>query len=266
MDGGIGYCRIASFQERTSDDLKKAIQEMGAKANPLKGIVLDLRNNPGGILSASVDVAGLFLDGGNVVYTEGRLENSDTSFDADPLDITNGVPLVVLINQGSASSSEILSGALKDHHLATLVGERTFGKGSVQTIRKLSDGSALHITIARWYTMYATILQSRNWLPDEIGGIAWIAMDNVATSIYIPVYCSATDLPESYKTDGRRTGFSYASAWWVFNRLGTLAAQRWGDMRHDVRAVWDPWQEELFSSQQAFEQEDGRIGFGAFLA
>jgi dipeptidase len=100
-------------------------------------------------------------------------------------------------------------------------------------------------TIARWYTMYATILQCRNWLPDEIGGVAWIAMDNVATSIYIPVYCSVTDLPERYKTDGRRTGFSSGSAWWVFNRLGTLAAQRWGDMRSDVDAVWIPWQKEL---------------------
>jgi dipeptidase len=110
-------------------------------------------------------------------------------------------------------------------------------------------------TIARWYTMYATILQSRSWLPDEIGGIAWIALDNVATSIYIPVYCSVTDLPVSYKTDGRRTGFSSASAWWVFNRLGTLAAQRWGDMRHDVDAVWNPWQNELFTNQKQVEQK-----------
>jgi dipeptidase len=110
-------------------------------------------------------------------------------------------------------------------------------------------------TIARWYTMYATILQSRSWLPDEIGGIAWLALDNVATSIYIPVYCSVTDLPVSYKTDGRRTGFSSASAWWVFNRLGTLAAQRWGDMRHDVDAVWNPWQKELFTNQKTVDQK-----------
>ena len=110
-------------------------------------------------------------------------------------------------------------------------------------------------TIARWYTMYATILQCRNWLPDEIGGVAWIALDNVATSIYIPVYCSVTDLPEPYKTDGRKTGFSSASAWWVFNRLGTLTAQRWGDMRHDVEAVWDPWQKDLFVNQKLVEQK-----------
>jgi dipeptidase len=110
-------------------------------------------------------------------------------------------------------------------------------------------------TIARWYTMYATILQSRSWLPDEIGGIAWIALDNVATSIYIPAYCSVTDLPQSYKTDGRRTGFSSKSAWWVFNRLGTLAAQRWGDMRKDVDAVWVPWQKDLFINQKSVDQK-----------
>ena len=110
-------------------------------------------------------------------------------------------------------------------------------------------------TIARWYTMYATIIQSREWMPDEVGGVVWLAMDNVATSIYIPVYCSTTDLPESYKTPGRPNGYTRESAWWAFNRLGTLTAQRWGDMRHDVDAVWDPWQEELFSYQQQIENE-----------
>jgi dipeptidase len=110
-------------------------------------------------------------------------------------------------------------------------------------------------TIARWYTMYATILQCRSWLPDEIGGVAWIDLDNVATSIYVPVYCSVKDLPTPYKTDGRRTGFSMTSAWWVFNRLGTLAAQRWGDMRRDVDAVWMPLQKELFINQKLVDQK-----------
>ncbi|HDR68662.1 MAG TPA: peptidase C69 [Bacteroidaceae bacterium] len=108
-------------------------------------------------------------------------------------------------------------------------------------------------TIARWYTMYATIIQCRNWLPDEIGGVVWLAQDNVASSIYIPIYCSVSDLPESYKTPGRPNGYTMKSAWWAFNRLGTLTAQRWGDMRHDVREVWDPMQKELFDNQQAFE-------------
>ncbi len=108
-------------------------------------------------------------------------------------------------------------------------------------------------TIARWYTMYATIIQSRDWLPDEIGGVEWLAMDNVASSVYIPVYCSVTDLPESYKTPGRPKGYTSESAWWAFNRMGTLAAQRWGDMRHDVMAVFDPMQKELFENQEEFE-------------
>jgi len=110
-------------------------------------------------------------------------------------------------------------------------------------------------TIARWYTMYATIIQCRDWLPDQIGGLAWLALDNVASSVYIPVYGSVTDLPESYKTPGRPNGFTHESAWWAFNRMGTLAAQRWGDMRHDVAATWDPVQEELFANQQNIEKQ-----------
>ncbi len=110
-------------------------------------------------------------------------------------------------------------------------------------------------TIARWYTMYATIIQSRDWLPDEIGGVVWLAMDNVASSIYIPVYYSVTDLPKPYKTPGRVNGYTTGSAWWAFNRLGTLTAQRWGDMRQDVMAVWSPWQEEMFKMQPAIEKE-----------
>lgn len=110
-------------------------------------------------------------------------------------------------------------------------------------------------TIARWYTMYGTITQSRDWLPDEVGGVVWLAMDNIANSIYVPVYCSATDLPDYYKTPGRTKGFTRQSAWWAFNRLGTLAAQRWGDMRNDLDAVWTPWQTELFQNQKEVESK-----------
>jgi dipeptidase len=110
-------------------------------------------------------------------------------------------------------------------------------------------------TIARWYTMYATIIQCRDWLPDEIGGVVWLAQDNVASSVYIPVYCSVTDLPESYKTPGRINGYTNKSAWWAFNRMGTLAAQRWGDMRKDVDATWNPMQNELFNNQVGMEKE-----------
>lgn len=104
-------------------------------------------------------------------------------------------------------------------------------------------------TIARWYTMYATITQSRDWLPDEVGGVVWLAWDNVATSIYIPIYCSVTDVAPSYKKPARREGYNCESAYWAFNRLGTLTAQRWGDMRHDVTAVFEPMQTELLNKQ-----------------
>jgi len=110
-------------------------------------------------------------------------------------------------------------------------------------------------TIARWYTMYATIIQCRDWLPDEIGGVVWLAQDNVSTSIYVPVYCTVSDLPESYKTPGRPNGYTRESAWWAFNRLSTLTAQRWGEMRYDVNGVWDPWQADLFEGQEAFEEQ-----------
>lgn len=110
-------------------------------------------------------------------------------------------------------------------------------------------------TIARWYTMYATITQSRDWLPDEVGGVVWLAWDNVATSVYTPIYANITEVNKYFKTPGRIHGYTHDSAWWAFNRLGTLAAQRWGDMRHDVRAVWDPMQEELFANQKSFEEK-----------
>ncbi len=113
-------------------------------------------------------MAGLFLDGGNVVYTEGRLENSDTSFDADPLDVTNGVPLVVLINQGSASASEIVAGALQDRSRAVLMGTRSFGKGSVQTVLPLSDSRAIKLTTALYFTPNGRSIQAEGIVPDIV--------------------------------------------------------------------------------------------------
>lgn len=110
-------------------------------------------------------------------------------------------------------------------------------------------------TIARWYTMYATITQSREYLPDEIGGLVWLAWDNVATSIYVPLYCSIADVAQSFKTPGRVRGFTRESAWWAFNRAGTLAAQRWGEMRKDVESLWKPLQAELFARQKKVEDE-----------
>lgn len=110
-------------------------------------------------------------------------------------------------------------------------------------------------TIARWYTMYGTICQSRNWLPDEIGGLVWLAQDNIATSVYVPVFCGVNDLPEPYKTPGRINGYTQNSAWWAFNRLGTLTAQRWGDMIIDVRSVLDPLQKDFFKMAKEAEEK-----------
>jgi dipeptidase len=110
-------------------------------------------------------------------------------------------------------------------------------------------------TIARWYTMYATIIQCRSWLPDKIGGVVWLAQDNVASSIYIPIYAGTTELPKSYRKPGRKNGYTRESAWWAFNRLGTLAAQRWGDMHQDIDRVWTPWQQKLFEQQNQMEKK-----------
>ncbi len=114
-------------------------------------------------------------------------------------------------------------------------------------------------TIARWYTMYGTIIQCRSWLPNDIGGIVWLAQDNIATSIYIPVYAGTTDLPKSYKTPGRENGFTRESAWWAFNRMSSLTAQRWGEARHDVYKVFRPMQKEMFDNQKNIDEEAKKI-------
>jgi len=165
LEPGYGYIRIAQFQLATGQDVDKALHKLMASGE-LKGLVLDLRNNPGGVLSASVDVAGLFLDGGTVVYTEGRLANSDMHFDADPDDASGGIPVVVLINNGSASASEIVAGALQDRGRAVIMGTRSFGKGSVQTILPLSESTAVKLTTALYFTPNGRSIQAEGIVPD----------------------------------------------------------------------------------------------------
>ena len=165
LEPGYGYIRIAQFQLATGEDVARALDKLQAKG-PLKGLVLDLRNNPGGVLSASVDVAGLFLDGGPVVYTEGRLPNSDMDFDAQPGDASDDTPLVVLINAGSASASEIVAGALQDRGRAVVMGSDSFGKGSVQTILPLSDSRAVKLTTALYFTPNGRSIQAEGIVPD----------------------------------------------------------------------------------------------------
>lgn len=167
LEPGYGYVRITNFQSKTPADLLKAINSLKEEhGGELKGMVLDLRNNPGGVLNAAADVADLFIDKGKLVYTEGRIENSMFEFNAKPGDVLNNAPMVVLINGGSASASEIVAGALQDHHRAVVMGSKSFGKGSVQTIQELRSGGAVKITTARYFTPSGRSIQGEGIEPD----------------------------------------------------------------------------------------------------
>ncbi len=167
LEKGFGYARISSFQSRTGENLAEAIEKLKKEnKGDLKGLVLDLRNNPGGVLNAAVDVSDAFLEKGLIVYTKGRIKNAEMRFNAEPDDIVNGAPIVVLINAGSASASEIVAGALQDHHRAVIMGERSFGKGSVQTILPTSNGGAVKLTTARYYTPSGRSIQAEGIEPD----------------------------------------------------------------------------------------------------
>ncbi len=165
LEPGYGYIRIAQFQKRTGADVEKSLQKLRSKG-PLKGLVIDLRNNPGGVLQASVEVAGHFLDGGLVVYTEGRIADSDARYEAKPVDSLNGLPIVVLINGGSASASEIVAGALQDHGRAVIMGTRSFGKGSVQSVVPISNSRAVNLTTALYFTPSGRSIQAEGIEPD----------------------------------------------------------------------------------------------------
>ncbi|TVZ37284.1 carboxyl-terminal processing protease [Alteromonadaceae bacterium 2753L.S.0a.02] len=164
----FAYVRIAQFQVNTASDVKNAYQKLAKKHSDLRGLVLDLRNNPGGVLQASVEVADLFLNDGLVVYTEGRLPDSNVKYKATPGDITNGLPLVVLINDGSASASEIVAGALQDQRRALVLGTRSFGKGSVQTVIPITDDRAVKLTTALYYTPNGRSIQAQGIEPDIV--------------------------------------------------------------------------------------------------
>jgi len=165
LEEGYGYIRITSFQSKTGDNVLDAVNEL-RKSHALKGLVLDLRNNPGGVLNAAVAVSDAFLDSGLVVYTDGRIEDAKMKFNATPGDVLKGAPMVVLINSGSASASEIVAGALQDHKRAVIMGEKTFGKGSVQTILPTSNGGAVKLTTARYYTPSGRSIQAEGIVPD----------------------------------------------------------------------------------------------------
>jgi carboxyl-terminal processing protease len=171
LDPGYGYVRVSNFQSKTPRDLLQAINDLKEEnGNELKGLVLDLRNNPGGVLNAAADVSDLFINKGKLVYTEGRIENSHFEFNAKPGDVLNGAPMVVLINGGSASASEIVAGALQDHNRAVVMGSKSFGKGSVQTIQELRSGGAVKITTARYFTPSGRSIQGEGITPDILLG------------------------------------------------------------------------------------------------
>jgi carboxyl-terminal processing protease len=170
VDGDdVGYIRMTQFNEQTTDGLKKAISDTTAKVSndKLKGYVLDLRNNPGGLLDQAISVSDAFLEKGEIVSTRGRNAEETQRFNARAGDITNHKPVIVLINGGSASASEIVAGALQDHKRVTVIGTRSFGKGSVQTIIPLGSGNgALRLTTARYFTPSGRSIQAKGITPD----------------------------------------------------------------------------------------------------
>ena len=168
LKDGIGYVRVSSFQKPSANLLQETLKRLvDENKGDLKSLILDLRNNPGGILNGAVDISNLFLDdAGLIVYTKSRLKNNNIKFSSDPGDVLNGAPMVVLINEGSASASEIVSGALQDHKRAIIMGKTSFGKGSVQTILELEGGYGLKITTARYYTPNGRSIQAKGIVPD----------------------------------------------------------------------------------------------------
>jgi carboxyl-terminal processing protease len=186
LEKGYGYVRISSFQSGTGDALKESLATLKKEnGSPLKGLVLDLRNNPGGVLNAAVEVSDAFLKDGLIVYTEGRIENSEMRFNASPDDLIDGASIVVLINGGSASASEIVAGALQDQKRAVIMGEKSFGKGSVQTILPTSNGAAVKLTTARYYTPSGRSIQAEGIEPDII--LARVKLENLEKSDFTGV-------------------------------------------------------------------------------
>jgi carboxyl-terminal processing protease len=168
LEPGWGYLRITQFQERTDDDAERALKQLDKEAGGLQGLVLDLRNDPGGLLTQAVKVSDLFLDSGLIVYTDGRLDNQKQKYFAHKAGTWSDFPMVVLVNSGSASASEIVAGALQDQKRALVLGTATFGKGSVQTILPLDDTSAIRLTTARYFTPNGRSIQATGIVPDIV--------------------------------------------------------------------------------------------------
>ncbi len=186
LEDGFGYLRISSFQSPTGEALKEEIKKLKKdNGGKLKGLVLDLRNNPGGVLNGAVAVSDAFLNSGKIVYTEGRIKDAKMEFNATPGDLIDGAPLVVLINGGSASASEIVAGALQDHNRAIIMGTKSFGKGSVQTILPTGNGGAVKITTARYFTPSGRSIQATGIEPDIT--LRRLKLEELEAAKYTPV-------------------------------------------------------------------------------
>ncbi|MGB5201919.1 MAG: S41 family peptidase [Sedimenticolaceae bacterium] len=185
LEPGFGYVRLSQFQARTPEDMLTAIGALKRKANGnLKGLVLDLRNNPGGVLNAAVAISDAFLTSGTIVYTEGRIRDSQLKFKAAPDDVLEGAPIIVLVNGGSASASEIVAGALQDHKRAVIMGQQTFGKGSVQTIVPVNERTAVKLTTARYFTPNGRSIQAEGIVPDiELANVRLTAGEESSTRL-----------------------------------------------------------------------------------
>lgn len=197
LGNGYGYVRISEFQEPTTDLMISAIKKMQKDSGGLKGLIIDLRNNPGGLLETAVQISDTFLDSSKaydkyhdlIVYTEGRLPNAQYSAKITPklTDILNGAPLVILINEGSASASEIVTGALQDYHRAVVVGVTSFGKGSVQTVLPLDDNHAIKLTTALYHTPSGRLIQNKGITPDIVVEDLQVAGNKVDNSMLAPI-------------------------------------------------------------------------------
>jgi carboxyl-terminal processing protease len=195
VEPGYAYLRIAQFQEETGAEVKRKLARLREKNAPLKGIVLDLRSNPGGLLTSAVEISDDFLDSGIIVTTKGRLKESDLNFSATRGDLSDGAPMVVLVDNGTASAAEIVAGALKDNHRALIMGRRTFGKGSVQTVLPLDETHAIKLTTARYYTPSGISIQAEGIHPDiELGDLKLVIRDSEPTLI-----TGERDLPNHLK-------------------------------------------------------------------
>jgi carboxyl-terminal processing protease len=217
LDGGIGYVRVKSFQDRTESQLRAALEKMGAKRK-LRGLILDLRNNPGGLLDQAVRVADVFLREGLIVRTTGQGGRTMDEEKAHPHGTFEGFPMVCLVNEGAASAAEIVAGALQDHKRAVVMGARTFGKGSVQTIIELEDDSALKLTVAHYYTPSGRAIQKGGIEPDVIVGSGKAAADEQRRDAGRTDAASATTGSPELDDKQLQTAIDYLRAAQIFRR------------------------------------------------